>query len=391
MIAWLSRIFIKDRNNYGSPEVRRRYGMLCGGVGIFLNILLCCAKLLAGALSGSIAITADAFNNLSDAGSSVVTIAGFRLAGQKPDSEHPFGHGRLEYLAGLAVSFLILLVGVELFKSSLTKIITPEEVTFSWAAAAVLLLSIAVKVYMFVYNRGVGKKIDSAAMKAAASDSLSDCVATFAVLASMFICKWTGVNIDGWCGMAVAVFIFVAGVRSVKETVSPLLGQPPEAEFVKKIEDIIMSYDGVEGIHDLIVHDYGPGRRMISVHAEVPAENDVIVMHDLIDNIERRLSEETGCAAVIHMDPVIKDESTQKYKSMTLEIVRQVDPRITIHDFRMVKGNTHTNLIFDAVVPFDKKLDTAAVKKEIMQRIHEADSTLYAVVEIDRQYAAKEP
>ena len=281
MIALLSRIFIKNAKDTENPEVRRKYGVLCGGLGIFLNAVLCVCKLAAGIITGSIAVVADAFNNLSDAGSSVITIAGFRMAGQKPDSEHPFGHGRAEYIAGLVVSFIIMTVGLELLKSSVEKIITPQAVSFSLAAVLIMAASVMVKSYMFFYNRRIGKKIDSAAMRAAASDSLSDCIATLAVLLSMLINRFCGFNADGWCGIAVAAFIFVSGCKSVKETVSPLLGQTPAPEFVRKIKDIVLSYPDIEGMHDLIVHDYGPGRCMISVHAEVPADKSMLDMHDL--------------------------------------------------------------------------------------------------------------
>lgn len=385
MIALLSRIFIKNAKDTENPEVRRKYGVLCGGLGIFLNAVLCACKLAAGIITGSIAVVADAFNNLSDAGSSVITIAGFRMAGQKPDSEHPFGHGRAEYIAGLVVSFIIMTVGLELLKSSVEKIITPQAVSFSLAAVLIMAASVMIKSYMFFYNRRIGKKIDSAAMRAAASDSLSDCIATLAVLLSMLISRFCGFNADGWCGIAVAAFIFVSGCKSVKETVSPLLGQPPAPEFVRKIKDIVLSYPDIEGMHDLIVHDYGPGRCMISVHAEVPADKSMLDMHDLIDRIEHRLAKETGAVAVIHMDPVVRDESTNRLRDIAAQAAKEVDERITIHDFRAVKGNTHTNLIFDAVVPFD--MDPASVKKQIASLIHSRDESLYAVVETDCVYS----
>ena len=301
MITLLSKLLIKDYTNYTSPAVRSRYGMLCGAVGIFLNILLFAGKLIAGTMTGSIGITADAFNNLSDAGSSVITLVGFRLSDTKADKEHPFGHGRFEYIAGLIVSMAIILMGFELGKTSIDKIMHPESVTFSFLAVGILLISIATKLYMYFYNTGVGKKIDSAAMRATAMDSFSDVAATSMVLLSMLIGKWTGWNIDGYAGLLVALFIGYTGIRAAKETISPLLGQQPAREFVEKIETIVMEQDGVIGVHDLVVHDYGPGRRMISLHAEVPADGDMILLHDTVDNLEKLLSKECGCEAVINM------------------------------------------------------------------------------------------
>ena len=385
MITLLSKLLIKDYTNYTSPAVRSRYGMLCGAVGIFLNILLFAGKLIAGTMTGSIGITADAFNNLSDAGSSVITLVGFRLSDAKADKEHPFGHGRFEYIAGLIVSMAIILMGFELGKTSIDKIMHPESVTFSFLAVGILLISIATKLYMYFYNTGVGKKIDSAAMRATAMDSFSDVAATSMVLLSMLIGKWTGWKIDGYAGLLVALFIGYTGIRAAKETISPLLGQQPAREFVEKIETIVMEQDGVIGVHDLVVHDYGPGRRMISLHAEVPADGDMILLHDTVDNLEKLLRKECGCEAVIHMDPVeTNNDETNRLHAETVSILASIDAQLTLHDFRVVPGPTHTNLVFDVVVPFEFSMPDEMVKKAISERIHALEGSCYAVIEIDK-------
>ena len=356
MISILSRIFIKNSKDTKNPVVRQAYGMLCGALGIALNIFLFMVKFLAGQLSGSIAITADAFNNLSDAGSSVITLFGFKMAGQKPDSDHPFGHGRIEYISGLLVSIIILIMAFELFKSSVDKILHPQAVEASTLVLVILILSICVKVYMYLYNRSVSRKIDSAAMMATAKDSISDSIATVVVLLTTLLANLTEIQADGWCGLLVAAFVFYAGFSAAKDTISPLLGQPPEPEFVKRIEEIIMEYkdQGVIGIHDLVVHNYGPGRVMLSVHVEVPSTGDILVLHDMIDLIEHRLGNELGCSAVIHMDPIcLDDEKTNEMKQKVAGIVSGMEGNVSFHDFRIVQGPTHTNLIFDVVVPND--------------------------------------
>lgn len=387
MISLLAKWLIRDRDQLHAPGVRRAYGVLCGAVGIGLNLLLFLGKLLAGVFSGSIAIMADAMNNLSDAGSSVITLIGFQLAGQKPDPEHPFGHGRLEYLSGLIVSLAIILMGVELGKSSLEKIFHPEPVEFSLLAVGILAASIGVKIYMACYNRAVGKKIGSAAMKATAADSLSDCISTAVVLAAMLIGHWTGLLVDGWCGVLVALFILRTGIGAAKETVDPLLGQPPTAEFVQSVHDLVMSYDGIIGIHDLVVHDYGPGRRMLSLHAEVPASGSIVEIHDVIDRMERRLGEEMDCEAVIHMDPVdVDDARTVAMKQVVADLVGGIEDGMTIHDFRMVSGPTHTNLIFDAVLPSECTRAEKEIEEEIVRRVEALPGNYYAVVHIDRAY-----
>ncbi|HBR30636.1 MAG TPA: cation-efflux pump [Clostridiales bacterium] len=361
---------------------------MCGVLGIFLNVLLFCIKYFAGILSGSIAITADAFNNLSDAGSSIVTAVGFKVSAQKPDIAHPFGHGRLEYISGLIVSLIILLVGIELLKSSISKIITPTEIDLSSTAFVVLIISIAVKSYMAFYNSRIGRKLGSSAMRAAAKDSISDCLATGAVLISMLITYYTGLNTDGYFGLLVALFVLFTGYTSVRDTMSPLLGQPPDSEFVRGIKETVLAHPEVVGIHDLIVHDYGPGRQMISLHAEVPAEADILAVHDVIDNIEKEIHNKFGCTAVIHMDPILtSDPKTLETKELVTALIADIDSRITIHDFRIVTGPTHTNVIFDIVVPYDIKKPEAAIKEEISEKVRKADATLFTVIEIDRENA----
>ena len=390
MISLLAKWLIPNRDKVENSEVRRAWGSLCGFMGIALNLLLFAGKLAAGALSGSIAVTADAFNNLSDAGSSVVTLLGFRLAGKKPDADHPFGHGRMEYVSGLAVAGLILLMGAELAKSSVEKILRPESVSFSWLAAAILLVSIGVKVYMYLYNKAVGKKIRSAAMAATASDSLSDTAATAAVLLAMLVGHWSGVQLDGWTGLLVALFILWSAVQAARDTVSPLLGQSPDPLLVKEIEELVMAHDAVVGVHDLVVHDYGPGRRIISLHAEVPADGQVLALHDVIDNIEAELSRKLHCEAVIHMDPVVVgDPQVDALHEKVAALVRTIDPRITIHDFRIVPGATHTNLIFDAVIPFDEQLTRPQVAAQICQLVQGLDGRYRAVVKIENSYVSE--
>ena len=387
MIELLARWFIPHRDNTADGAVRRAYGTLCGAVGIGLNVLLFIGKFFAGQLSGSIAVTADAFNNLSDAGSSAVTLLGFRLAGKKPDPDHPFGHGRIEYISGLIVAGLILLMGVELAKSSFDKILHPEEVTFSALALVILAVSVAVKLYMWHYNRRIGGKIRSAAMEATASDSLSDAAATSAVLLAMLIGRWTGLAVDGYVGLVVALFILFSAYKAAKETLSPLLGQAPDPELVQHIRDIVEEHDTVVGIHDLVVHDYGPGRQMVSLHAEVPASGDILQLHDVIDNIERELHEKLHVQAVIHMDPIVTDDETvDALRRQVAELVRQVEPRMTVHDLRVIRGTTHTNLVFDAVLPLDAAITPAEAGRRIREKVAELDGDYYAVVTVEHSF-----
>lgn len=391
MLKLLSRIFIKDYKNYESPAVRSSYGVLCGGFGIFLNILLFIGKFLAGTLAKSVSITADAFNNLADAGSSIITLLGFRLARQKPDTKHPFGHGRIEYIAGLLVSAAIILMGFELAKSSISKIISPEPIEFSVLTAAILVCSILVKLYMVFYNKSIGKKIKSATLGATALDSCSDCIATSVVLVSSLIAHFFKINIDGYCGVLVAAFVIYSGIRALQETITPLLGQAPDREFIERIQKLIEEFPEITGIHDLIVHDYGPGRLMISLHAEMPvyADSDIFAMHDIIDNAERLLSKELECLVTIHLDPTrSNDEKVAELKAKTVNVLHGISPELSLHDFRVVPGPTHTNLIFDVVIPFDLKLKEDEITEKLNSAVSEwDDAKYYVVVSFDRPYA----
>ena len=387
MIQLLAKRFIPDRGNTSDPAVRQAYGVLCGVVGIILNILLFAGKVLAGLLSGSVAIAADAANNLSDAGSSLVTLLGFKLADQKPDADHPFGHGRMEYVSGLVVSMVIFLMGLELGKSAVEKILHPRAVSFDLVVGAILLASVGVKLYMALYNFRLGRQINSAAMRATGADSLSDAVATTAVFLSTLAGHLWGWTIDGWCGLLVTGFVLWAGYNAAKETISPLLGQSPDPEYVKAVEELVLSHGEIVGIHDLIVHDYGPGRRIISLHAEVPADGDIRLLHDVVDSVERELSETMGCVATIHMDPIdTNDILTARTRERVAAIVRLIDPAISIHDFRMVSGPTHTNVIFDAVVPYNCVLADRDVAQRIQSGVRALDGNYFAVVRIEKGY-----
>lgn len=389
MVSFLAKLLIKDCENTSDAKVRKAYGILCGAVGIVLNIFLFGGKALAGYVSGSVAIIADAFNNLSDAGASVITLVGFKMAGQKPDSDHPFGHGRIEYISGFLVSVIILIMAFELLKASVDKILHPAAVESGPVVIGILVISILVKIYMFLYNRSTGKKIDSAAMDATAKDSLSDTVATMAVLITTILTQFTGLKLDGYCGVVVAAFIFLTGYSAAKETIGPLLGQPPEPEFVGKVESIIMEYkeQGVIGMHDLVVHNYGPGRIMLSVHVEVPSTGNIMVLHDMIDIIEHRLRRELNCSAVIHMDPVcLDDEVTNELKQRVAEIIAGMEGEISFHDFRIVHGPTHTNMIFDVVVPFDYTMSDSEVVAYIQNKIFQIDQNYFVVIDVDKAY-----
>lgn len=388
MITFLASLFIKDRRNYDSLAVRQAYGVLSGAVGIGLNILLFLGKWIAGTLSGSIAITADAFNNLSDAGSSIITLIGFRLSGQAPDPEHPFGHGRMEYISGLLVSVAILVMGFELIWSSFGKLRDPEPIESNALVLGILLASILVKVYMFYYNRSLSKKLDSAAMKATSVDSLSDTVATTLVLIATVISKYTGLILDGWFGILVGIFIIYTGGSTLKETIDLLIGQPPKKEFIDEIREIVLGHSLVYGVHDLIVHDYGPGRRMISLHAEVAVDGDIQDIHEQIDHIEHELQEKLNCSATIHMDPIVTDDKeVLEMKEKVEEMVQSLDENFSMHDFRMVKGPTRTNLIFDVEVPRKTSLTDNEIMNRLKEQIHGLPGSKYfAVIQIDHEY-----
>ena len=388
MITFLASLFIKDSKNYKEPSVRQAYGVLSGAVGIGLNILLFFGKWLAGTISGSIAITADAFNNLSDAGSSIITLIGFRLSGQEPDPEHPFGHGRMEYISGLLVSVAILVMGFELIGSSIGKLRSPEPIESSALVFGILIASILVKLYMFFYNHSLSKKIESAAMKATSVDSLSDTVATTLVLIATLISKYTGLLLDGWFGILVGLFILYTGGSTLKETIDLLLGQPPKQEFIDEVKEIVLGHSMVHGVHDLIVHDYGPGCVMISLHAEVDVNGDIQDIHEQIDHIEHELQEKLHCSATIHMDPIVTDDKeVLAMKAKVEEMVHFLDESFSMHDFRMVKGSTRTNLIFDVEVPRKTSYTDNEIVNWLKERIHELPGSKYfAVIQIDHEY-----
>lgn len=382
----LCRRFVKDSANVDDPKVRLAYGRLAGIVGIVCNLLLCGLKLLAGILAGSLAMIADAFNNLSDAGSSIVTLIGFKLAGAPADDDHPFGHGRMEYLSAMGVAVLIILAGFELATSAIDKIFHPSPAEFSWISILILAVSIGFKLWMAVFNRRIGKKIRSDALCAAALDSRNDVICTGVVLASSLLALITPVSIDGYVGMAVALFVIWSGFTVIKDTVSPLLGQAPDPELVQNIQQTVLSYEGVVGIHDLIVHDYGPGRIIVSLHAEVPEDQPISKSHDVIDNIEMELQERFNILSCIHMDPVDTDNpETLRLKAETIRLMNEVDESLTLHDFRVVAGDTHTNLLFDLVVPHGYA-DRQQAAARLRDAIHAYDDKLYAVIKVETSY-----
>lgn len=387
MTEQIIRCFVKDSENIKDAKVRQAYGRVSGMVGIFCNLILFAFKLLAGVMTGAVSIMADAFNNLSDAASSVVTLIGFHMAGKPADLDHPFGHGRIEYLSGLFVSAAILMTGIELLKTSVDKIFHPTALSFSAVSVAILVASILVKLWMSRFNFTLGNKIQSEAMKATATDSLSDCISTAAVLLGVFAAMFTGKNIDGIIGTLVALFVCFAGFNAAKETIQPLLGQAPEPELVENIRKRVMQEDMILGVHDLIVHDYGPGRRMISLHAEISYKEDIMAAHDMIDNIERDLSEQFQCLATIHMDPVVTDdEELNTIHQKVVDMVATLDKSWKIHDFRMVRGTTHTNLIFDLVVPTESLKDKNEIEQKVKDLIHIMDNHYYAVVTVEQSF-----
>ena len=387
MITFLSNIFIKDNKNYSDPNVRRSYGVLSSILGIVFNLLLFIGKYIAGMLSGSIAITADAFNNLSDSGSSIITLFGFKMSGAKPDAHHPFGHGRMEYLSGLAVSALIIVMGIELVISSVRKIITPVTVSSDAITIIILAVSIIIKLYMYLYNRRIANKINSTTMRATSIDSLSDVVMTFVVLIAVIVASLTSLKIDGYCGAAVGLFILYSGAQSIRETLTPLLGRPADPELVKQIKDIVMSHDVILDIHDLIVHDYGPGHLIISLHGEVDGSQNIYLLHEAIDHIEKELDEKLSCTSCVHMDPVVVgDKRTKQMQTILAHEVKTIDPRITIHDFRIVGCGTTVNLIFDAVIPFELEMNDDGARKAIDDLVKSLWPACSSVITIDKSY-----
>ena len=386
MIQFLIKTFIKNHEKTEDRAVRTAYGNLACIVSVVCNLLLAGGKIAVGVLTGSVAVTADGMNNLSDASSNIVSLLGFKLGARPADSEHPYGHARYEYLAGLAVSVMILVIGVELLKESFAKVLHPTAVDFNWVMVAVLAASIFVKLWMARLNHKIGTDIESETLLATAADARNDVITTAAVLAATVLTKLSGfTRLDGLMGLGVAAFILYSGAALVRDTINPLLGQAPDPEFVTKIRSIVLSHPQIMGIHDLLVHDYGPGRRMISLHAEVNAQGNFVELHDLIDNIERELQQKLSCSAVIHMDPVITDDpEINELRHKVTDIVYRLDEQLTLHDFRIIRGPTHTNVIFDVVVPFHFKMTDAQLRSWLDKRIKQIDPSYFCVINIDK-------
>ena len=385
MTEFLIRHFIRDGQNTKDAAVRERYGILAGGVGMACNALLFAIKLLIGLVTHSISITADAVNNLSDGLSSLISIVGFKVSGKAPDSKHPFGYGRTEYVAGLAVSFLILLVGFEFLKSSVSHIFAPEPVRFSGVLLAVLALSLLVKLWMGAFNRTLGRRIQSPTLLAAMQDSINDVVTTSVVILGMLASRFTALPVDGYVGVLVALFILWSGIGIARDTLSPLLGQAADPDVAKAIEDVVLGMEGIVGVHDLIVHNYGAGKSLASLHAEVPDNADIVAMHEIIDDAERLVWQQTGVYLVIHMDPIsLNDGRVNALRELTASVLCEIDERLTMHDFRIVDGKRHVNLVFDIVVPFD--YDSYGLEKlgrDIQARIRQKDAKLNTVITLD--------
>ena len=387
MTELLIRLFVRDYRNMDRSEVRERYGKFSGIVGIVSNLLLFVMKAVTGFVTGSISIVADAVNNLSDSASSVITLVGFKLSGKPADQEHPYGHARIEYISGLIVSFLILLLGVQLLQESAGKIFAPEEAAFSPVAVVVLVVSCLIKTWQCLFYRKVGRRISSPTIEATAADSRSDVFSTLAVLLGLVISRLTGFNLDGYMGVAVALLILWTGVKVVKETSDPLLGTAPAREVVDDIYRTILSYDGILGLHDLNVHMYGEGRTFASVHCEVDAHEDILASHDLVDNIERDFLKQKNIHLVIHMDPIVVDDApTNALREQVREVLRGISPEITMHDFRVVWGKTHSNVLFDVCVPFGFRYTDAALLDEIANGIYMLGKNYVPVVTVDHSY-----
>lgn len=390
MTDFLVNKFVKDSLNIESTEVRTRYGMLTSVVGIFCNVLLFTVKLIIGLILSSLAVTADAFNNLSDAASSIISFIGVKMAGKPADAEHPFGHGRIEYIAALIVSFLVIEVGFTFFKSSISKIMHPEEITFDLVPFIILILSILVKLWMAFFNNKLGKRIDSKVMLATAADSLGDVITTSATVLSIIICHFTSINVDAIAGLIVSGIVIWSGISIAKDTLEPLIGQRIPAELYQKITDIVESYDGIVGTHDLIVHNYGPNRSMATIHAEVPNDVSIEVSHEIIDKIERDIKKDLNILLVIHMDPVeMRDAEVLELRDKTSRIVHALDPELSFHDFRVLKENDTKNLIFDLVVPdsYTEK-DANRVMHQLMSLLHEMEENAECIITLDRNFEA---
>lgn len=386
MTNLLIKLFIKD-NDVSNLETRGKYGMLSSATGIVVNILLSIVKLVIGIIANSISIISDALNNITDVGSSVVTMIGFKISQKKIDKDHPWGHGRMEYITAFIVDIIILMVGFELLKSSIDKIIHPELPVVNNVTIIILVIAVLTKLWLFLFYKKIAKTIDSNAIKGNAYDSISDSISTLVVLISAVVAKLCGISIDGYASLIVSVFILFTGYKAIKETVDLLLGMKPDPEFIKDIEEEAKKYDMISGIHDIMVHDYGPGRKIVSFHAEVPADGDICKVHDIIDQMEQDLFEKFNCITTIHMDPIVVDnKEINDMRYFTEKIVKELNPEFSIHDFRMTDGGKRVNLIFDLVVPRDKEYDKEEIIKNVQQKIHEKDKKYFAVIKVETSY-----
>lgn len=387
MTNFLIKIFVKDKDNVENQEVREKYAMLSSITGIIVNILLSIFKIIIGVIANSMSIISDGLNNVSDAGSSIVTMIGFKMSQKKVDADHPWGHGRMEYITALFVDILIILVGFELLQSSIEKIINPEVPSISNITIILLVVAILAKLWLFIFYRKIAKKINSAAIKGTAYDSISDSVSTLAVLISAFVARFAGITIDGYVSLLVSIFILITGFKAIKEIIDILLGQKPDPEFVKEIEKFTKQYKEINGIHDIMVHDYGPGRKIVSFHAEVPANENILKAHDVIDQMEQDIFAKFGCITTIHMDPiVVDDEEINNMRKETEEIVKNINERFSIHDFRMTDGGERINLIFDLVIPAGEKIDVEQLVSAVRKEIHNRNEKYYAVIKVEHSY-----
>jgi len=386
MTKLLLNIFVKNNTDVSDLKVRQKYGTLSGGVGIFINIILFLIKFFAGIITSSVSVTADAFNNLSDAGSSIVTLIGFKMAGKPADNNHPYGHGRFEYITALIIAFVIVIMGFELLQSSVDKIINPEDVKFTVISLIILVVSIAAKLWLALFNKSLGKKINSSAMAATAVDSFNDGIATTVVLASLLIGYFFNINIDGYAGVVVALFVLYSGYDTARDTLQPLLGRAPDPDFVNAVKGCILSNKKIKGIHDMIVHDYGPGRIIVSLHAEVPCDMNVLEAHDIIDNAEYEVKNKFNCEISIHMDPIaVNDKFSDELKEQLTSIMSKIDSDLGFHDFRITNGPFRTNIIFDIEIPFDFKYTDKEVVEMITNELKSLNSKYYPIIQVDKK------
>lgn len=387
MTNFLIKLFIKDKDNVENQEVRGKYAMLSSVTGILVNILLSIFKLIIGVIANSMSIISDALNNVTDAGSSIVTMIGFKMSQKKVDADHPWGHARMEYITGFFVDILIILVGFELLQSSIEKIINPELPNISNITIILLIVAILTKLWLFLFYKKIAKKINSAAIKGTAYDSISDSISTLAVLVSALVARFASISIDGYVSLLVSIFILITGIKAIKEIIDLLLGQKPDAEFVHKIEEFTKNYDAIVGIHDIMVHDYGPGRKIVSFHAEVPADSDICKVHDVIDQMEQDIFDEFGCITTIHMDPiVVDDDEINHMKQDVEEVVKNIDENFSIHDFRMTDGGERINLIFDLVISPDEKRSKEEIISLVQSELQKRDSKYHAVIKVEHSY-----